>query len=54
LKATAGFLRRTETAKLRFPAGFLDAVHNHLLRVGGTSKDRTKNFDLDLSPQSPP
>jgi DNA (cytosine-5)-methyltransferase 1 len=54
LKATAGFLRRTEIAKLRFPAGFLDAVHNHLRRVGGVPKDRMKNFDLDLSPQSPP
>lgn len=54
LKATAGFLRRTKTAKLRFPGGFLDAVHSHLLRVGGTLKDHTTNLGLDLSPQNPP
>jgi DNA (cytosine-5)-methyltransferase 1 len=29
-RATAGFLSRTETASLRFPAGFLDAVRKHL------------------------
>ena len=29
-KATSGFLRRTERAKLRFPAGFLEAVRRHL------------------------
>lgn len=32
-KATAGFLRRTDVAKLRFPPGFIDAVRNHLERV---------------------
>lgn len=33
IKATAGFLRRTEKATLRFPPGFLDAVRNHLRRA---------------------
>jgi DNA (cytosine-5)-methyltransferase 1 len=30
LKATSGFLRRTEIAKLRFPEGFIEAVQAHL------------------------
>jgi DNA (cytosine-5)-methyltransferase 1 len=30
LKATSGFLRRTEVAKLRFPPGFIRAVQAHL------------------------
>jgi DNA (cytosine-5)-methyltransferase 1 len=34
-KATAGFLSRAEVAKLRFPAGFLDAVRVHLARMRG-------------------
>jgi DNA (cytosine-5)-methyltransferase 1 len=34
-KATAGFLSRAEVAKLRFPAGFLDAVRAHLARMRG-------------------
>jgi len=37
MKATAGFLSRAETAKLRFPAGFLDAVRAHLARMRGES-----------------
>jgi len=37
VKATAGFLSRAEIAKLRFPAGFLDAVRAHLARVRGES-----------------
>jgi len=36
-KATAGFLSRAEIAKLRFPAGFLDAVRAHLAHVRGRS-----------------
>jgi DNA (cytosine-5)-methyltransferase 1 len=32
-KATAGFLKRTEKASLRFPEGFLDAMRAHLQRV---------------------
>jgi DNA (cytosine-5)-methyltransferase 1 len=34
-KATAGFLSRARTAKLRFPAGFLDAVERHLVTMQG-------------------
>jgi DNA (cytosine-5)-methyltransferase 1 len=30
-RATAGFLARTERAKLRFADGFKDAVRRHLL-----------------------
>lgn len=30
VKATSGFLRRTEVAKLRFPPGFIEAVQAHL------------------------
>jgi DNA (cytosine-5)-methyltransferase 1 len=29
-RATAGFLSRTRTAKLRFPEGFIAAVEKHL------------------------
>lgn len=34
-RATAGFLRRARSGKLRFPPGFLDDVENHLDRMGG-------------------
>jgi DNA (cytosine-5)-methyltransferase 1 len=34
-KATAGFLSRAKVAKLRFPAGFIFAVENHLARMRG-------------------
>lgn len=37
VRATAGFLSRAELAKLRFPAGFLDAVRAHLARMRGES-----------------
>jgi DNA (cytosine-5)-methyltransferase 1 len=33
VKATSGFLRRTEVAKLRFPPGFIEAVQLHLESV---------------------
>lgn len=36
-KATAGFLSRAKVAKLRFPAGFLDAVAAHLANMRGDS-----------------
>lgn len=36
-KATAGFLSRAEVAKLRFPAGFLEAVRAHLAHMRGES-----------------
>ena len=34
-RATAGFLSRTEIAKLRFPSGFLAAVRDHLACMRG-------------------
>ena len=33
VKATAGFLSRAKSSRLRFPAGFLDAVEVHLKRM---------------------
>ncbi len=36
VKATFGFLSRAYRAKLRFEAGFLDAVESHLISMGGT------------------
>jgi DNA (cytosine-5)-methyltransferase 1 len=33
VRATSGFLRRTEVAKLRFPPGFIEAVQAHLESV---------------------
>jgi DNA (cytosine-5)-methyltransferase 1 len=33
VKATAGFLERTQRSSLRFPDGFLDAVREHLARM---------------------
>jgi DNA (cytosine-5)-methyltransferase 1 len=50
-KATSGFLRRTDVARLRFPPGFLDALRRHLQRMNGrceVSVPRT----LDLLPQT--
>lgn len=35
VKATAGFLSRAYQAKLRFPAGFLDALEAHLAKMRG-------------------
>jgi DNA (cytosine-5)-methyltransferase 1 len=32
-KATAGFLRRTDVSRLRFPEGFLQTVREHLLHM---------------------
>lgn len=37
VKAAAGFLARARVAKLRFPAGFLDAIERHLV-TAATSK----------------
>lgn len=34
-RATAGFLRRARSGNLRFPAGFLDDIEDHLDRMGG-------------------
>jgi DNA (cytosine-5)-methyltransferase 1 len=36
-RATSGFLSRAEVAKLRFPAGFLDAIRAHLAHMRGES-----------------
>jgi len=46
-KATAGFLRRTQIAKLRFPHGFIDALRQHLDRMTGTaSSEREASLEL--------
>lgn len=37
VRATSGFLQRTNNAKLRFPPGFLDALRDHLKRMYATS-----------------
>jgi len=47
-KATAGFLRRTRRAKLRFEPGFIEAVERHLLRMGGEIPPRNTSLQLDL------
>jgi DNA (cytosine-5)-methyltransferase 1 len=39
-RATSGFLRRTDIAKLRFPPGFLQAVRKHLDRMSGHPQER--------------
>lgn len=47
VKATTGFLRRTEVARLRFPPGFLDAVRKHLQRMKASREvAMTRNLDL--------
>jgi DNA (cytosine-5)-methyltransferase 1 len=38
-RATAGFLKRTERAKLRFPAGFIDTMQAHLRRMSSYHDD---------------
>jgi hypothetical protein len=49
-KATSGFLRRTEIAKLRFPPGFIQALKEHLQkmplrqRIISTSADDAERF----------
>jgi DNA (cytosine-5)-methyltransferase 1 len=50
-KATAGFLRRTEVATLRFPPGFLEAVRSHLRRMT-SEKDDGKAVSMDLVSRS--
>ncbi|MCK6425178.1 MAG: DNA cytosine methyltransferase [Burkholderiaceae bacterium] len=39
LRATRGFLSRTRRARLRFAPGFIAAVEQHLLRMGGSLAD---------------
>jgi DNA (cytosine-5)-methyltransferase 1 len=41
-RATAGFLHRTQTAKLRFAPGFIEAVQAHLGRVSGFEADERR------------
>ncbi len=47
-KATAGFLRRTRRAKLRFEPGFIELVERHLLRMGGEIPPRSAAAQLEL------
>lgn len=47
-KATLGFLARTRRAKLRFEPGFIEAVENHLVGMGGVVPPRTTPKQLDL------
>lgn len=44
IKATSGFLRRTEIAKLRFPPGFIQAVQAHLKSLSPAICDVTRNI----------
>jgi len=37
VRATVGFLRRTDSSSLRFPEGFLDGVRRHLERMEGAT-----------------
>jgi len=48
-KATAGFLKRTVTAKLRFPPGFIEALRLHLQRMSGDKEVRAPIATLDLA-----
>ena len=48
LKATRGFLERTRRAKLRFAPGFIEAVENHLVSMGGTIPPRRTSAQLEL------
>jgi DNA (cytosine-5)-methyltransferase 1 len=46
-KATSGFLRRTDSARLKFPPGFLLALRRHLQRMNGSRDlDTMRNLDL--------
>ena len=49
LKATSGFLRRTEVAKLRFPPGFIDAVQAHLERLALSPLRRTEHVPQSVA-----
>jgi DNA (cytosine-5)-methyltransferase 1 len=48
-KATAGFLKRTDTAKLRFPAGFIEALRRHLETMTGQRCALHVELPLDLA-----
>lgn len=47
-KATLGFLLRTRRAKLRFEAGFIEAIERHLVNMGGAVPPKTQKRQLDL------
>jgi DNA (cytosine-5)-methyltransferase 1 len=51
-KATAGFLRRTDIAKLRFPPGFIDAVRRHLHQVTSLTGDGAPGLSRALISQA--
>lgn len=42
LRATAGFLSRTRRATLRFAPGFISAVEDHLVRMGGDPEPKLR------------
>lgn len=48
-KATAGFLKRTDIAKLRFPAGFIEAVRHHLEMMTGKRSPTPVDLSLELA-----
>lgn len=48
LKATLGFLSRTRRAKLRFAPGFIEAVEQHAVRLGGLPPPRAVSAQLEL------
>jgi DNA (cytosine-5)-methyltransferase 1 len=48
IKATAGFLSRTRRAKLRFEHGFIHAVENHLIAMGGSVPGRALPAQMEL------
>lgn len=48
IKATAGFLRRTHGARLRFEPGFIAAIERHLVAIGGALPSRPLSPQLEL------
>jgi DNA (cytosine-5)-methyltransferase 1 len=48
IKATSGFLDRTRRAKLRFAPGFIAAVEDHLIAMGGGLSPSERPRQLDL------
>lgn len=49
VRATEGFLKRTERAKLRFPDGFLEALRAHSIRVSG---QQVRPLPFEYCPQA--
>lgn len=48
LRATLGFLGRTQRAKLRFAPGFLDAVRRHATIMGAAGATAARAYQLEL------